>query len=214
MKSKLIVSIVVLLAFSLSSCVSTEVAGLWKSEGTVVSPAQKIMVVGIFKEDEIRKGIEQSLVADLNDRGSKAFPSYKVFESEKLVDDSYVAAKLKEVKADTVVVVRAIDRDQVGNYIPGEIYDNPPDYYQHLSTYSQEAQKKVVRVEYASPLDRRSKNMKHEQFTTETNVYDSSGKLVFTFATDTFTSYRNGRVIENLAEAIAEKLAVENVVGK
>jgi len=195
--------------------VSTKVAGIWEDRALEVKPLEKIMVVGVFREDAIRKDLESFLVAALKDRGAKAFPSYKVFSMEKVADKDFLAAKIKEVQADGIVVVRATNQDAVGSYTPGEIYDTPPEYYPNLYDYLGRAHDDVVRVEYASPLDRRSRNMKKEKFTVETNVYSGvKENLIITIATETFTSYRTEKVVRNLAETIADNLEDHKLLGR
>ena len=213
MKSKLFMCLLVVAMFLISSCVTTDVAGIWKDETSVIVPMNKIMIVGVFKDEQVRITVENELVKEINKNGGKAFPSYKIFHLDKITDKAFIAEKLKEVKADSILISRITDRFKIGNYIPGEIYDSPPDYYHNLYTFTEKMYNEIIRVGYLSPLERRSQNIEHEKFTNETNIYSANTeKLIITIVSDTKFLRRTEKVIEGLAETVVKNLVTQNII--
>jgi hypothetical protein len=215
MKSKLLVCLLILGLFSFSSCATTEVAGLWKEETTVIAPVKRIMVIGVFKESGIQKNLEQALVKKINSIGGVAFPSYKVFELAQMKDETFLAGKLNEVKAEAVIFVRATDRDKIGSYTPGEIYDTPPDYYRNMYEFAKRAQDDVISVVSPSPVNLMKNEFNYQKFTIETNVYfTETNKLVLSLASDTDTFFQNETVVKNISDTIGKILLAENIILK
>jgi hypothetical protein len=213
MKDKWFVCLFVAAGLLVSSCVTTNVAGIWKDDAYITAPMKKTMVMGVFKEDELRKAMENQLVAQINRRGGNAFSSYKVFQLDKVVDKAFLSEKLQEIKADSILVMRVVDKDETGVYIPGEIYDNPPDYYHNFYEFTNKMYDDIIRVKSLSPLKRRSNDPKHEVLTTEVNIYSTeTAKLNITITFDTEFMRRTEKVVEKLAETTAENLSKQNIL--
>ena len=75
-----------------------------------------------------RRLFEDEFVAQLKARGTDATASYTVLSDEEQDDQVAIAVKVKELKADTVLITRLASKKTVRFYVPGTAYFPPPYY--------------------------------------------------------------------------------------
>ena len=164
--SKLFPLLSVSFALLLAGCAMTQVNAVWKDPSYQSRPA-RIMVIGVAKNPLNRRLFEDEFVKQLKARGTDAIASYTVL-SDKLQDDKdAIAAKVRELGADTILITRMVSRKTVKVYVPGTPYYPPPYYgmwpdyygygYQYLYTpgYVTDDQYAVIETNlYAADSDK------------------------------------------------------------
>jgi len=112
-------------AMGISGCVSTTIQTDWK-DPAFSGTFKKVMVVCLVNEPVIRNSLEDELRAQLNSRGVEAVQSYSLLPSPDTVNSETVRAKVREIGADGVFLVRRMgkeSRDVVTAQFTGNGYD-------------------------------------------------------------------------------------------
>ncbi|TYP74247.1 hypothetical protein [Aquimarina intermedia] len=73
--------LILLFGILFSGCNSSELIENWKHPDIDIFEAQKVLVVGMTRDEKSRKNFEKKLVNQLENNGIKALASYKVFET-------------------------------------------------------------------------------------------------------------------------------------
>ena len=101
---------------SLSSCSTTALTSVWKDSAYQGGPIKKVLVIGVFKEQNIKRFFEDEFARQLKPRGVDAVPSYTIFPEEDILDKTTITEKMKELKMDSVLVTRVADVEDVTGY--------------------------------------------------------------------------------------------------
>jgi hypothetical protein len=131
MRSVALVAVVALLA---TACAGTKLTSTWKSPAYQNSP-RKILVVSMVWDPENRKRLDEAFVRQFKARGLEAMPGYSLFPEPRFPDKEVAAARIKETGADTVLIVKLLDKSSNLRYVQGADYYDPgyyrdwPDYY-------------------------------------------------------------------------------------
>ena len=97
------------IAMLVTACASTQLSSVWKDPAYQARPA-KIMVIGLAKKPEIRRLFEDEFVRQLKARGTEAIASYTVLAEQQQNDQAAIAAKVKEMGADSVLLTRLVEQ--------------------------------------------------------------------------------------------------------
>jgi hypothetical protein len=149
MKRKILVPIL-LMSFLAACGPSTKVSKSWMDPSVTAAtwkPFQKVLVLGLVKDDATRRIVEDRLAAQLPGR---AIQSYKYLSATDTVD-AEVEAKLVKDGFDGLVYMRLANVEQSTSYVPGTTYGGfygyrgygygmygSPGYYQEDKTYNVE----------------------------------------------------------------------------
>ena len=182
----------------LTSCATTKVTGVWKDEnyrGTI----RKVVVVGVFENQDTRKIFEDEFADQLKARGVEAFASHKIFPGEKLPGKDIVVEKLRNIGADGLLVTRIIDTETVKIYASGTSYV-VPSYYSYYGTY----------YNYVySPGHTYNEGFAYA----ETNYYEvKEEKLVWSGRSKTEFETRRYELIQAFVKIMIEKMAEDKLV--
>ena len=101
---------------SLNSCSTTALTAVWKDSAYQGGPMKKVLVIGVFKEQNIKRFFEDEFARQLKPRGVDAVPSYTIFPEEDILDKTTITEKMKELKMDSVLVTRVADVEDVTGY--------------------------------------------------------------------------------------------------
>jgi hypothetical protein len=186
------------LAVLLSACASTQLNSVWKDPNYQARPA-KIMVIGVARNPINRRIFEDEFVAQLKARGTAAIASYTVLPDREQDDHEAIAAKVKELGADTILITRLVSKKIVQTYIPATPYFPPPhygswpDYYGYGYRYMY-TPGYIAEDEYA---------------VIETNLYEAKNdKLVWAASSETGISDSDLSLIRGYVE-----IMVKNMIG-
>ena len=104
-------SVALLLAtMGISGCVSTTLQADWK-DPAFRGKFKKVLVICLVKESVIRNTLEDDLTAQFNSRGVEAVQSYSLLPSLENIDKETVRAKVGEIHADGVFLVRRMGKE-------------------------------------------------------------------------------------------------------
>jgi hypothetical protein len=121
-----------ILSVSMSSCATTALTSVWKDSAYQGGPLKKILVMGVFREINLKKYFEDEFARELKARGVDAVASYTVFPEEDILNKEIIAEKIKELKMDSVLVTRVIDVRDVSGYETNPTHVNPGgDFYNY-----------------------------------------------------------------------------------
>jgi hypothetical protein len=122
-----------ILSVSISSCATTALTSVWKDSAYQGGPLKKILIIGVFREPDMKKFFEDEFAQELKARGVDAVPSYTVFPEEDILNKEIIVEKIKELKMDSVLVTSVIDVRDVSGYETYPTHVNPGgnfyDYY-------------------------------------------------------------------------------------
>lgn len=197
---RVVLAIMAAALFSLSSCATTELTGVWRDPG-FQGKINKVAVIGTFKQPITRNLFEDEFVRQLKAHGVNAIASYTVVHIDELSDENTVREKIGKLGVDSVIVTRLADMRTVQTYVPGQAYAVPGfygswgPYYRHVYSYSPGY---VVQDEYALA---------------ETNIYEVQGeKLIWSASTQTLISGTSQERMQSFVSIMVGRLLSDNLI--
>ena len=179
-----------------SCAATTTLTGVWK-DPAYQGPAQKIVVVGMAKQESVRNFFEDEFVKQLKARQLDAVASHTLVPLAQMNDRNLVVAKIKGIGADTVLATRLVDRKTVETYIPGAAY---PSYYYSWGGYYNY----VYNPGYV---------MQDEFAYLETNLYQTaSEKLAWSARSETWIAASKMELIATYVSVMVDRLAADKLI--
>ena len=119
MKSRIIQSLSIAIASIglLASCYGTKMVAEWRDDEYRGYP-QKIFVIGASAEYGPRTLVEDEFVRELKARGNDAIASYVVLPGRDKPTKEAILAKVQELGADVIIVVKFLKKDVGGTQTP------------------------------------------------------------------------------------------------
>jgi len=153
------------------SCSSIKTVNLWKDD-SYNQRLQKVLVISVAELDFMQKHFEDVLSERLASRGVEAVPANKVFsQSGEELDKAAIATKVRELGIKSVLVARAISKEETAQLLHEGGYIVPVSYYSGWYNFYSGASLLVPAA--GSAYDT-------EFFTIVANIYDvGSEKLVW-----------------------------------
>jgi hypothetical protein len=163
------------------------------------------MVIGVARNPLNRRLFEDEFVQQLKVRGTEAIASYTVL-ADKLQDDQVaIAAKVKALGADTVLITRMVSKKTVQFYVPGTAY-YPPPYYYNWPDYYGYGYRYMYSPGYIA---------EDEYAVIETNLYEASDdKLVWAASSETNLSDSNQNLIKTYIGIMVNNMIESGLLGK
>ena len=131
MRSVALVAFVALLA---TACAGTKLTSVWKDPAYQKSP-KKILVVSMVWDPANRKRFDEDLVRQFKARGLDAVAGYALFPEPRLPEKEAAAGRVKDTGADTVLIVKLLDKTSNLRYAQGTDYYDPGMYRDWPSYY-------------------------------------------------------------------------------
>lgn len=208
-----IVTVLTALLFLVAGCATTEFTSEWRDQSFRGQP-QKIMVIGIAKKPVLRRVFEDEFVRQLRDAGIDAVASYSVIQDRKLANEQVIAAKVKEMGTDAVLITRLVDKKVVRTYVPGRMdyamgswYDRYPAYYGSWPSY----------YSYGSSFMYSPGYVDENQYALmETCLYAAGNgeNLIWTASSETMINGSDQKMIKSFIEAMVDKLQEQGLLQK
>ena len=191
-------------ALLVTACATTEINATWKEPSYQAHPA-RIMVIGVASNPLNRRLFEEEFVMQLKARGTDAIASYTVLSDQQQDDHMAIAAKVKELKADTVLVTRLVNKKTVKFYVPGTVY-YPPPYYGTWPDYYGYSYRYIYSPGYIT---------ENEYAVIETNLYETtSDKLVWAASSETLIGDSNKDLIKSYIGIMVKTMFEQGLLGK
>lgn len=192
------------IAMLLTACATTQLNTVWKDPGYQTRPA-RIMVIGVARNPINRRLFEDEFVSQLKARGTEAIASYTVLPDRQQDDHEAIAAKVKELGADTILITRLVSKKIVQTYVPGTAY-YPPPYYGSWPDYYGYGYRYMYTPGYIA---------EDEYAVIETNLYEArSDKLVWAATSETGISGSDLSVIRGYIAVMVKNMIGLGLLGK
>ena len=196
--------LLILAAMLVTACATTQLNSVWKDPSYQTRPA-RVMVIGVAKKPLKRRLFEDEFVVQLKAHGTEAIASYTVLPDKKQDDQVVIAAKVKELGADTVLITRQVSKKTVKTYVPGTIY-YPPPYYGTWPDYYGYGYRYMYSPGYIA---------EDEFAVIETNLYETrNDKLVWAASSETVMSDSNQSLIKTYVGVMVNAMAGHGLLGK
>ena len=206
--------LMVFIALLVTACVTTQPSAVWKDPLYQEQP-RKVMVIGVAKKPVNRRVFEDEFVRQLKAHGTDAIASYTVLPDELQKDHAAIAAKMKQLDADTVLITRLVSKKTVQIYVPGTAFYPPPYYplpnypppnYGTWPDYYGYGYQAMYTPGY----------MADEEFAViETNLYSAANdKLIWAASTEIGTSGQNQERIRSYIGIMIKAMVEQGLLGK
>lgn len=187
-----------------TACATTQVNAIWKEPSYQARPT-RIMVIGVAKNPLNRRLFEDEFVLQLKARGTEAIASYTVLPDRLQDDQVAIAAKVKELEADTVLVTRLVSKKTVQVYVPGTVY-YPPPYYSTWPDYYGYGYRYIYSPGYIA---------ENEYAVIETNLYETGhDKLVWAASSDTLIKDSDKYLIKSYIGIMVDTMVGSGLLGR
>ena len=171
------------LALLVVACATTTMLSSWVDPESAGKKLNHVLVIGVAKNQVVRRQFEDSFVRELASRQVKAMPSYQILPDPQAISEESVAPHIQQNGITHVLVTRIVDRKTVTTYVPPTTTTYAmgypsyyPSYYGSWSGYYGAGYSTVSSPGYTYDT---------EYVHLETNVYDIPGqKLVWTGLTE------------------------------
>ena len=193
-----------LIALFFAACATTQINTVWKDPAYQTRP-NKIMVIGVARNPVNRRVFEDEFARQLNAHGTEAIASYTVLPDRQQDDNAAIAAKVKELGADTVLITRMVSKKTVQFYVPGTTY-YPPPYYGNWPDYYGRGYQAMQTPGY----------MAEEEFAViETNLYETrNDKLVWSALSETGLRGPDQKLIKTYIGIMVKTMAGQGLLGR
>jgi hypothetical protein len=187
------------------ACTTTQLTSVWKDPSYQARPA-KVMVIGLAKKPEIRRLFEDEFVRQLKEHGTEAIASYTVLADKQQDDQAAIAAKVKELGADSVLLTRLVNKKTVQVYVPGTSYSPAPNYGTWPAYYGY-GYSNMYSPGYVA---------EDQYMVIETNLYDAANeKLVWSAASETLVGGdSNQNLIMTYIDVLVKAMSYNKLLGK
>lgn len=200
----------------LSGCSSTTIGGSWKDPQYRGGTLEKVLVIGIAKQELMKRMYEDGFVAALQQRGISASPGYKVLPQNESNDKDAIIQRVKELGFKNVLITRVAEKKTVEfihpatTFIEGSAgdryryYRNYP-YYNHYYDYYDR--------NYATIVQSPAYTTTTDLVILETNLYETTnGEIIYSVQTQSLIDYGAETTIKEVIKSIMENLQANQLL--
>ena len=204
MNSRGLVLVVILCAASIAACATTDIKSVWRDESYKTQP-KRFLVISLFKDQTVRRMVEDEFKNHLKHRGADAATGYQIFPANDLPSKETVVEQVKAGGYDAVLLTRLIDTRTERRVVPGSAtYAPAPHYGMSMGGYYGQGYATVYTPGY---------QVEDRFVMVESNLYDpATEKLVWTATSDTWMSEGNQKLVKTFVAIMMESLRKEKIV--
>lgn len=192
----------------LIACSSSRITSTWKVKDLPKMRFEKIMVIGLMKEDVATKAMmEMHLVDDLERSGFKAFSAYnefgpKAFEN---VNEKQSLTMIRKKGFDAVITIVLLNKQQEKEYVSERVIHSPYYVYQNrFWSYYITMNERIQSTEYYTT---------HNRYFWESNLYDLTAKrLLYSVQTESFDPATTKAMAHEYGKMIVKSMITNNVL--
>jgi len=197
MCSRRMLLMVMVCAVGIAACASTSIKAVWKDETYKVQP-KRVLVIAMFKNQTIRRMVEDEFRNHLKYRGTDAATGYEVFPGSVLPTKETVAEQCKAKGFDSLLLTRLIDSWTEHRTVPGSATYAPAPYAVPMGGYYGHGYTSMSSPSY---------QVEDRFATVETNLYDAATeKLVWTATSDTWMSEKDQKLAKTYVAVMMESM--------
>ncbi len=193
-----------LLLLLLGACSTTQVQESWRLPGYQPSQPQKVLVVAIAAKEDMRKVIESTFSAQLEQKGITAIPSFQWLPDGTRLNREAVLPVVKQNGITTVLVTSIKDVQKATAYQPAQstvpedgLFRNMDTYYAYSSSGQHES------GSYAALTD----------YLIETNLFDARNhKLSWSVTTRTSETGSIQKAVDEIVKTTLKRASQDKVL--
>ena len=190
-----------LIIAQIPACATTTINSSWKDQSYQVMP-RKIMIIGIARRPANKRTLEDEFVKQIKALGTDAVSSYAILPDDKDSNKDLIAAKMKELGADAVLITRIAKRKTVYTNVL-DVYA-PPLYYGTWQNYYGYGFDDMYSPGYVEET---------KYAVMETNMYDAGNdKLVFSASSETEVSGTDQKFIKSYVRVIVQNMVKQKLL--
>jgi len=179
------------------ACATTDLKAVWKDE-SYKSQQKKVLVIAMFKNQTIRRLVEDEFRNHLKYRETDAAVGYDVFPGSELPTREAVAEQVKARGFDALLLTRLVDTRTETRTIPGSTAYAPAPYGMPMRGYYGSGYSTVYSPAY---------QVEDRFATVESRLYDvATEKLIWTATSDTWLSEGEQKLAKTYVEVMMESL--------
>lgn len=183
-----------------TSCSTTTLTATWKDPDYRGGKLDNVLIIGVAKDEVIRRMYEDEFTSRLKARGTGASPSYSIIPSSEMLDKETVEAKIQNLGMDAVLVTRLVNTKKEKVYTPGTTYYTGGGWYGPYSRGYGYARSPGYYTEY-------------EVFSLETKIYDTqTGKMIWSGLSDTVAGGSTASEIKEVIDTIIKSLSANGFI--
>ena len=193
----------VLLVAALAACTTTKKVAEWRDEGYTGGAFDNILVIGIAKENSVRRMFESDVVAELKARNVTAIPSFSIMPSVQKISKESVKAAIAGKNVDAVFVTHLVGVDEQEVYYPPTYTPTMGPSYGYYGYYS-----RVYDYVYEPGYYQKYKVVK-----IETNLYNvATEKLVWSMQSQTVDPNIEEQLVKDNIKVFIEGLSGQGLI--
>jgi hypothetical protein len=97
-----------------AACASTSFSSTWRAPDAKPGTfkGKKVVAVFVSQDEALRRGVEETLAVELNQRGAEGVPAYEIIPTADIRDEAKAKARITESGAAGVVALRLVGKEQ------------------------------------------------------------------------------------------------------
>jgi hypothetical protein len=195
----------------LAGCGSSRITTSWKAENISVKKYNRIMVVGLIKENDrtVQQNMENHFVGDLKALGYNAVSSLQEYGPkafDNMIEEAALA-KLKGSGVDAVMTIVLLDKEKERKYVPGNMFYSPYGYYYNrFWGYTTTLYRRIYEPGYY---------VTDTKYFWESNFYDmGTEKLIYSAQTRSFDPVNTESMGHEYGKMIVKDMVKSNILQK
>ncbi len=198
--------------FLLSGCSSTTISGAWKDPQLSGEKLQNVLVVGIAKNDLMKRIYEDSFVQAFKKRGVSGIASYTIIPVEKQGDVNFIRQQVNDKRFDYVLITSLVDKKTIEIIHPGTTtiegsrsYYGATPYYRNYGNYYNRG--------YTTIQTMPASKSEVDVVILETNIYSgASEELIYSVQTETMLYNQTEESVREVVQTITCNLKKNNLL--
>jgi hypothetical protein len=205
------------LLLSIAVCASTTISGAWKDPQYQGGTLDNVLVIGIAKQETMKRLYEDTFVAALHQQGVTASPGYKILSPNENYDKDLIVQRVKELGFKNVLITRVAAKKIIGFLHPSpptfigdagfrsRYYRNYP-YYNHYYDYYDHSFSTTL---HYTPAYGTTSDL----VILETNIYETTnGEIIYSVQTETLVDYGKEKTIKEVVKIIMDNLKANQLI--
>lgn len=126
-----LVFIISLISLLLAGCSSTKLVTSWSDPNFTGQPIQKVLIVGVNKDEVNRRSYEIHFAERLEKEGITGVPAHQVISDSSKYTEEKIRVAVKEVGADAAIISQLVSVEEKERYVPPTYEYEPVFGYGH-----------------------------------------------------------------------------------
>ena len=194
-----------LCAAALCACASTRIVTSWHDPEASKMGFKKVLVVGIVRDTDRRRGVEARMVQDIEKRGVKAVPSFKLITAADTRNEATLKAAMQDGGFDGAVVWRTVSVKSESHFVAGgrpTLLMNPGFWGYYNMGWTVEADPATITTDHVVSVE-----------TTVYRVTHDSDQLVWTGTSETMDPASLDKLVDGVVDASFSSMRLDGLFG-